>query len=154
MPSVLLVGERCNTRYWRPRLVADDDLRVRARVGAFRTLASRSRLVACGLRWDAAMNLLWPEGQPPGPWDERLARRVASLMLRESHDVYLLAGRRVARAFGLVDVTIPSLWRVQGKSLLVVPHPSGLNRLWNDPLVRARVQELWEEVTRVDTCVV
>jgi len=100
------------------------------------------------------MNLLWPEGQPPGPWDERLARRVASLMLRESHDVYLLAGRRVARAFGLVDVTIPSLWRVQGKSLLVVPHPSGLNRLWNDPLVRARVQELWEEVTRVDTCVV
>lgn len=153
MSSVVLVGERCNLRYWRPKMLPDDDLGLRARIGAFCTPDSRRRLEECGLRWGAALNLLWPEGNPPGPWDDRLARHVARLLLSEPYDVYLLAGRRVAASFGLVGAAIPSMWRVAGKRLLVVPHPSGRNRLWNDPTVRARVREMWENAV-ADPCLV
>ena len=54
----------------------------------------------------------------------------------ESSDAILLLGRRVARAWALDD--LPPLGVVmrnagQGPLIALIPHPSGLNRWWNDP---------------------
>lgn len=48
----------------------------------------------------------------------------------------ILLGKKVAEAFGVGDQ--PAFTRVG--SLYLVPHPSGLNRVWNDPesITRAR----------------
>lgn len=49
-------------------------------------------------------------------------------------DVVVLAGRHVARAFGVYDLPyfqVAHVWG--GVSLVVIPHPSSINRLWNDP---------------------
>lgn len=45
----------------------------------------------------------------------------------------VLLGHRVARAFGLRNATYFKLYDGgQGRSLYVIPHPSGVNRWWND----------------------
>lgn len=145
---ILLVGERMNLgRDWRPRLSSDDSIELRLRLGAFKTPASVRSLVACGLRWDRALNLLWPSTS--NSWDADLARAVASRLLDLETGLIIAAGRRVAAAFGLGEVVIPSRWRVRSRWVLVVPHPSGLNRMWNDPATYDRVRELWSAHERM-----
>lgn len=56
-------------------------------------------------------------------------------------DAVLLLGRRVARAWGLERIGplgIVSRNAGRGPAIAVVPHPSGLNRWWNDPGHRQR----------------
>lgn len=143
---ILLVGERANLgRSWSPRLRPDDDVPLRLRLGAFTTSQSRANLLRAGLGWDAACNLLWPSLS--SAWDSQLARRVASNLLDDDRfTAYLLAGRRVAIAFGLSGLAIPSAARAADRPVLVLPHPSGLNRLWNDPQVVSRVRRLYAEM--------
>lgn len=77
----------------------------------------------------------------PGPWDTRAAR-VAAVELNDAATglPFVLLGRRVANAFGLRDVR-PFVWVKLGtRSYLLLPHPSGRCRSWNDPLVRAQAQ--------------
>lgn len=112
--------------------------------------AARKRLAGlCGvspsvladrMEW---VNLLaaWPGYGPSGgstfPMD---AAREAAARLSEVRPLILL-GKRVAKAFGVEQ---PWFWWVD--NIAVVPHPSGLNRWWNDPQNTARATEFWKLV--------
>lgn len=74
-------------------------------------------------------------------WSLKAARSVAERLL-ETHDVLVLLGRNVSKAFGY-DGSVFSWGRVQtgANSILVrLPHPSGRCREWNaeDSVPRAR----------------
>lgn len=79
----------------------------------------------------------------PGPWDrERAGLRAAELVLPA---VTVLLGRRVSDAFGLGRLGWFRRAEVGGNSVILLPHPSGLNRLYNDEAIRSRVGDsLWE----------
>ena len=57
------------------------------------------------------------------------ARLCAAEINTEKYDLILLAGKNVAAAFGWVDAQYME-WR---ERFVVIPHPSGVNRWWNDP---------------------
>lgn len=134
---VLLVGEAINVGRRRvPQVVHDHWLRsddLTRRFGAFRLGTGRARLIRCGVRWTDSADLL-----PPGPcgwWDADLARRAASTWLplwMERFALVVLVGKRVAAAAGLPAST---------DRVLLVAHPSGRNRQWNDPDHMGRVGE-------------
>jgi uracil-DNA glycosylase len=50
----------------------------------------------------------------------------------------VLCGVGVARAFGLTHPELFKWWPGGVGSYAVIPHPSGLNRMWNDSSVRRR----------------
>jgi hypothetical protein len=72
-------------------------------------------------------------------WSIVKARERAHQIILEQRPVVVLCGRKVADAFeAFVDpfTVIPAGWSpaVWGQTALVVlPHPSGLNRLWHQP---------------------
>lgn len=82
-------------------------------------------------------------------WDERRAREASAGLWRE------LEGRRVAvlgasvrRVLWLVD-SPPLRWQhTDGVDWFLLPHPSGLNRWYNDPVCREaaalRLEEMYE----------
>lgn len=62
-------------------------------------------------------------------------------------DTVLFAGWNVARAFEF-KTTSYYTWSeelVQGVHCVVVPHPSGLNRYWNERKNRVRAQGFWRQ---------
>jgi hypothetical protein len=69
-------------------------------------------------------------------WSAPAARRMAAAL---THDRRILLGRKVAEAHGIREwvpfrihtITTPL---VPFCHLLTLPHPSGRNRMWNDPL--------------------
>jgi len=95
-----------------------------------------------------ALNLL-----PPAPlrakWPREQARKVAFRVLSQlspSYDVTLLMGRRVAQA-----LDVDEAWRFGELiccevKLVVLPHPSGLNRIWNDSQEISRLAHTLKEV--------
>lgn len=143
-PRILLVAERFNQTRWRQTLhrpYTTDWFRVQLRFGALR---GNPRLATAGVRWHDAMNLLEPDPQSV-PWDRRAARECAATATEKvipRYDHVWLVGRRVAIAFGLAR--LPFLGS-HGKYHLL-PHPSGLNHWWNDPL---NEDELWLFVREV-----
>lgn len=143
MNGVILVGERMNQATWRPTCWPDVACRrywdVMVRLGAFRDARSCAKLKSLGLRWDVAVNLLPPDPQGV-PWDAAMAREVAAAWLPRlsEFDLVMLAGRRVVDAFGVellgtVSECCGSEVDLGGVAGLVLPHPSGLCRWWNDP---------------------
>lgn len=77
-------------------------------------------------------------------WNGRAARKEAGRLLKEhKDDLLVLLGRRVGNAFGLTGwplMRLGSIWTFDGRATLpgsvqvaLLPHPSGLNLLWNDP---------------------
>ena len=76
-----------------------------------------------------------------GAWSLPSARARVDELLREDRSVYVLLGSRVAKAFDVPFLPFTAMehgvfkpprssrtcWFVQ------LPHPSGLNRLWNEP---------------------
>lgn len=91
------------------------------------------------------LNLLdsWPGACGKGsafPAAEARAAAAVALALAP-HRTLLLAGRRVAAAFGLR--ALPYLrWAVLGRRrVAVLPHPSGVNRWLNDPANRAATRD-------------
>jgi hypothetical protein len=60
-------------------------------------------------------------------------------------DRVILVGRAVVRAFGL-DLEEPFVWTDEGGvEVAMIPHPSGLNRQYNDEAVRERASEFLTE---------
>jgi hypothetical protein len=58
---------------------------------------------------------------------------------RASRRPILVAGRNAARAFGVEDPTYLTWYNVPpAVRLVVIPHPSSINRWWDEPQNRAR----------------
>lgn len=92
-----------------------------------------------------AVNLLGP-GDPEGAGEDLpflRARARDVLPDARTRALVLVLGRDVSEAMGFPR-TAPtaadgSVARIGTAACLLVPHPSGRNRMWNDPTVRARV---------------
>lgn len=116
------------------------------------TLARLKSLI--GVRPDQVMNLLWPDNKI-GTWDKAEAR-LSALVLREwlsaqpcistqsnVGDVtgVVLLGKRVVEAFAMQHEGWGEI--VDGGDMppvLLMPHPSGRNRLLNDPALLTRLR--------------
>lgn len=127
-------------------------------VGAFRSGPSRRFLMfELGLRWEASMNLL-----PPGScWDAEVARsvaRAARLGLEARFDAIVLCGSQVHAAFGYGRWKAPSVIAWAGTKspalpsdasgllkFILLPHPSGRCRAWNDEETRRLAKRLIQE---------
>lgn len=91
-------------------------------------------------------------------WSVPLARAAADQVLLEHpvDDRLVLLGSRVAAAFGcpfrehLCEVRRLPVGTLapQERQVVVVPHPSGLSRAWNDPETAPRVRAAVEELRR------
>lgn len=75
-----------------------------------------------------------------GRWSASQARRSAALILSSPKQKLILCGSKVSAAFGVEFHPFASS-ESEGCSLLVLPHPSGLCRLWNDPMAFTRARE-------------
>lgn len=129
----LVVGERFNapcSLYVEQQYAEDHQryIKLMRRLGAFSNC--KERLATIGVTGDLWQNLL-----PPSPsciqatWDHAAARAVASYIT--DVDVVFMCGRRVQRAFGVrTSEDVDVVWAEP--VLIAVPHPSGLNRFWND----------------------
>lgn len=147
--KVLLIGERANRR---ARKLRRWDWRTALRCGAFRDAVSRERLARIDVRVEAcdSVNLLPPNLQGV-PWDRSAAKRVAEAWLPrlEVYNLVFLVGAKVSAAFGLrgrVGGRFGKMTQLGEASAVVIPHPSGLNRFWNDP---GDVRRLRRAVSRV-----
>lgn len=88
------------------------------------------------------------------PWDPRLASQRwirfyrGRIMARTQPTVVVALGRRAGDAIGAKGRDLYD-WR-DGilYSSVVVPHPSGLNRVWNDPETEDRVRQALTEAIR------
>jgi len=149
---LLLIGERMNGPTWRPdewpSLRGDRYWRLMLRVSAFNAEKSKAKLALIGLTEYDAVNLLPPDPQGVR-WDSAKANEVAVSWLNHmrEYDRCFLAGKRVAASLG-VRGNLPDLvgkkLSVFGVKVTVIPHPSGLNRFWNDS---AAVEELRERLS-------
>lgn len=160
---LILVGERFNQRRFVPTCCQRAGtrcpdhvrhVRLLERLGAFRHSRPRKKLATIGVPWDTrGINLTFPDERGM-PFDRQLAANVAWVLandwLVEPH-VMLLCGRRVQSAFR-VWASAPEYGEVTEAGMhtyVALPHPSGLCRVWNDPVrtseVRSVIQELLEE---------
>lgn len=130
----VVVGERAN----RPGDGAKIDPATWAaearQVPAFADGRSRAKLVSLGLDLGvvASVNLLPPAVQGT-PWDAAAAGLVAAALDLRQFDVAYLAGARACAAFDVDYAVGREVGRRGSTRLVAVPHPSGLNRFWNDP---------------------
>lgn len=79
-----------------------------------------------------------------GRWSYPAAREAAKKLLT-AYDPIVCLGVRVIEAF---EVATP-VWGsviVDGVTIASMPHPSGLNRVWNDPRAREKAVELMKRV--------
>jgi hypothetical protein len=80
----------------------------------------------------------WDRRAASRSWQQFLERRLAS---RNLPGVVVVFGRRAAEAVGARDRPYYEWLDGQLYDSVILPHPSGLNRLWNDPVTGARVRE-------------
>jgi len=145
MSEILIVGERFNMP-GRPAwadMPAERWYRLALRLGALRDPSSRLALRRIGIDADSCQSMNLTKPAPQGvPFDadyardvavlvySDFARRVAQLVCADDWRIIVLCGRRVARAFCVPD---RQPWGTSpGGGVVVIPHPSGLNRFWND----------------------
>lgn len=134
----ILIGERQinghDVGHW-PSIVHHRPYHGLTRDGAFRFGPGRRRMLECGARWHRSANLLWCS--TPGDWDAKEAERWATRLRSDpgfrDHKIAYLAGRRVAAAFGFQSMEMYTWRDVGGQRFVLLPHPSGRNRIWNDP---------------------
>lgn len=136
-----------NAKTWRPYFWPDVDREeywdLMLRMSAFRDPMSTSKFKKIGLETWSAVNLLPPD--PQGiPWDAKMATVVAKTWRERlaHYEFVVLVGQRAATAFGLSIKTsflMGQVFDLDGITATIVPHPSGLNRWWNDT---SRVREL------------
>ena len=78
-----------------------------------------------------------------GPWDAEAARLSARAMLPDlAGRRVVLLGREVARAFDLGGLQQLGALRAGDVTFYLLPHPSGRNRRYNAPEVRAAAGDL------------
>jgi hypothetical protein len=98
------------------------------------------------------LNLLeeWPGRDGRGSAFPLLLAMSRALELRDGPwDAYLLLGKRVAAAFGFrSDVRYLAWYGMDGKRFAVLPHPSGVNRWFNEPANRALARRFLRSVVR------
>ena len=91
--------------------------------------------------------LAWPGHAGKGSaWPITAARKAASTLLpRLAGRTAILLGKRVARAFGMARLGYFTLAPIRCGAagimpvwVVIVPHPSGINRWWNDPANRKK----------------
>ena len=124
----------------------------RATAVAWSRLSERQRLL---LLYAMNENLLqrWPGYQGRGSgFPRESARRAAAIFAPPaSADVVLLAGRRVARAFG-TDDAVPYFRALSRRGRwprwYVVPHPSGVSGHWSDPAAAAALYAFLDRIAR------
>lgn len=81
----------------------------------------------------------WPKKEA-----EEAAHRLAFLIEPAQPTVFL--GKRVAAAFEFGG----DYWEWQVPPAIVIPHPSGIVRLWNDPINRVRAgMTLWQALGKI-----
>lgn len=132
--KVVVVGERANRDGPYPLPFPLEWARVSPSEGAFSDERSRSRLSSLGVRWEEAdsLNLMPPSRDRS--WCRRYASEVADLLLPSLRGRLVLAcGRRPVAAFGVKESRWGDATTVGGVRVVLLPHPSGLNRFWNDP---------------------
>lgn len=147
---ILLVGERFNASPWEWTTEQSMNLEFLVRKGSFLWGPARARLLRCGLRWDAALNLL-PPSRLLGTWDAKRARMVAENIkndILKRYDAVYLVGKRVCEAFR-PDLTPGGPW-------IETKHPSGRSRLWNahdaEAIVRAETRsKLSKLIKRIES---
>lgn len=108
------------------------------------------REVLGDLSWLAMSNLLrspQPRGKKGSKFDAEGARAEADRRKTEGElpRILLLAGKRVAAAFGVpktVEFFKPCM--VRRSICFVVPHPSGVSRWWNSPDNRSLARSFFE----------
>ena len=75
------------------------------------------------------------------------AREAAQGIRLEGRPFVLLLGRGVASAFGLGNLPWLEWAEVEQARVAVVPHPSGINRWWNEQENRERAREFLGNLT-------
>lgn len=71
-------------------------------------------------------------------FDEEEGDKTAVFLLTGPFERYICLGKAVSKCFGLAENGAPlTLWEIQGKRFLYLPHPSKINKWWNDPANRA-----------------
>ena len=63
----------------------------------------------------------------------------------------VLLGKNVARCFGFRDVPFLAEIRIYGRRFLIFPHPSGINRWWNERRNERRARQLLQRFLRGET---
>lgn len=84
-----------------------------------------------------------------GRWSLRSARSRANRILASEDprfDVIATLGRKVQKAFGLGLADFFTTVEHTGRTFVVLPHPSGLSRAWNDPSATTRTRQLLSEI--------
>ncbi len=99
---------------------------------------------------DVEYSLLSKMNLCDGKWSMREARAAAKRLREEPNGdrwphVVVLLGRRVKNAFDLPDLKFFDAVYAHPVAISL-PHPSGLNRLWNEPGAVRRARELLHKV--------
>jgi hypothetical protein len=63
----------------------------------------------------------------------------------------VLLGKNVARCFGFRDLPFLAEIRIYGRRFLIFPHPSGINRWWNERRNEQRARQLLQRFLRGET---
>lgn len=83
-----------------------------------------------------------------GTWDAGRARERARVLVRSPRAAFVLLGARVCRAFGVAFDPFSTSGCVGAGGLFVVlPHPSGRCRIWNDPSSAERARDVVRRVS-------
>lgn len=162
MGGIVVVAERLDRE--RPRSLAgvtpERWSEIAHRFPVFPDGRSRRRLRELGVEVDRlpAVNLAPPDRQSV-PWDadfaEASALRMLTRLTRE-FDVMVVCGVRACVALNVLRRGNPVTevyghplrpYRPDGTVVVPVPHPSGLNRWWNEP---ARVAALADRLSRLE----
>lgn len=144
IPRTIVLGERANDdELTRPE--TDDRARWRAALasGAFRIETSARKLLSVGvdLSRTRSANLLPPSRSRE--WDAEAAARIAREALTDQPWMdWIACGRRVWLALtGDSSADWGDSFDLSTGRAILVPHPSGLNRWWNDARAVERLRE-------------
>ena len=76
-------------------------------------------------------------------------KRALDLNIYDRNKRVVLLGQRVAESFG-IHADFLEVLRFNGKRYLLFPHPSGINRWWNEPGNRLRAQKALKRFLKLD----
>jgi uracil-DNA glycosylase len=74
--------------------------------------------------------------------------KAADVLLDWRVERIVLLGKNVARCFGLRDVPFLAEIRIYGRRFLIFPHPSGINRWWNERRNERRARQVLQRFLR------